>query len=171
MASRRLHLVVDPDLGPALWVREQTRPGRSRASEDLAGLREQAPAPLAHALSAAPAQLRHRVRLFGPGSGSARRVPALPLPGSELTELTEAVSELLRARFGEGTLEQVAQLVADGAGARLTTDPAHEGEELAAMPDRSEEHTSELQSRGHLVCRLLLEKKNNDAETMIREEI
>src|SRR2546429_3347133 len=28
---------------------------------------------------------------------------------------------------------------------------------------RSEEHTSELQSRLHLVCRLLLEKKNNDA--------
>src|SRR5439155_25737353 len=27
---------------------------------------------------------------------------------------------------------------------------------------RSEEHTSELQSRGHLVCRLLLEKKNID---------
>src|SRR5439155_19053114 len=26
-------------------------------------------------------------------------------------------------------------------------------------PKRSEEHTSELQSRGHLVCRLLLEKK------------
>src|SRR5690625_6819003 len=32
---------------------------------------------------------------------------------------------------------------------------------------RSEEHTSELQSRGHLVCRLLLEKKtsNKIAET------
>src|SRR5690625_4291292 len=27
------------------------------------------------------------------------------------------------------------------------------------VPWRSEEHTSELQSRGHLVCRLLLEKK------------
>src|SRR5690625_5826649 len=27
------------------------------------------------------------------------------------------------------------------------------------LPTRSEEHTSELQSRGHLVCRLLLEKK------------
>src|SRR5690625_2599086 len=27
---------------------------------------------------------------------------------------------------------------------------------------RSEEHTSELQSRGHLVCRLLLEKKNTE---------
>src|SRR5690625_6693129 len=26
---------------------------------------------------------------------------------------------------------------------------------------RSEEHTSELQSRGHLVCRLLLERKKN----------
>src|SRR5690625_6729654 len=30
---------------------------------------------------------------------------------------------------------------------------------LSAMGQRSEEHTSELQSRGHLVCRLLLEKK------------
>src|SRR5690625_6830364 len=29
---------------------------------------------------------------------------------------------------------------------------------------RSEEHTSELQSRGHLVCRLLLEKKKNSTE-------
>src|SRR5437660_6192426 len=28
-----------------------------------------------------------------------------------------------------------------------------------ALAARSEEHTSELQSRGHLVCRLLLEKK------------
>src|SRR5690625_7950560 len=31
--------------------------------------------------------------------------------------------------------------------------------DLGAVPGRSEEHTSELQSRGHLVCRLLLEKK------------
>src|SRR5690625_6526347 len=30
---------------------------------------------------------------------------------------------------------------------------------------RSEEHTSELQSRGHLVCRLLLEKKKERAVT------
>src|SRR5439155_25387149 len=36
--------------------------------------------------------------------------------------------------------------------------------EADAGPDhasRSEEHTSELQSRGHLVCRLLLEKKTS----------
>src|SRR2546422_8155307 len=31
-------------------------------------------------------------------------------------------------------------------------------------PQRSEEHTSELQSRLHLVCRLLLEKKKIEAE-------
>src|SRR2546429_5307769 len=31
----------------------------------------------------------------------------------------------------------------------------------AVVASRSEEHTSELQSRLHLVCRLLLEKKNN----------
>src|SRR5437870_9165240 len=29
---------------------------------------------------------------------------------------------------------------------------------------RSEEHTSELQSRGHLVCRLLLEKKKQNSQ-------
>src|SRR5690625_6628131 len=32
-----------------------------------------------------------------------------------------------------------------------------------ARDARSEEHTSELQSRGHLVCRLLLEKKKQKA--------
>src|SRR2546429_7220559 len=31
-------------------------------------------------------------------------------------------------------------------------------------PERSEEHTSELQSRLHLVCRLLLEKKKQNNE-------
>src|SRR5437660_6098808 len=31
--------------------------------------------------------------------------------------------------------------------------------------ERSEEHTSELQSRGHLVCRLLLEKKKTTCRT------
>src|SRR5437870_6629998 len=38
---------------------------------------------------------------------------------------------------------------------------AHPFRSLVLLPlyPRSEEHTSELQSRGHLVCRLLLEKK------------
>src|SRR5439155_18413604 len=35
----------------------------------------------------------------------------------------------------------------------------HEADVLERAFARSEEHTSELQSRGHLVCRLLLEKK------------
>src|SRR5688572_28059281 len=34
---------------------------------------------------------------------------------------------------------------------------------LPVLPDRSEEHTSELQSQSKLVCRLLLEKKKNNA--------
>src|SRR5258707_1381120 len=38
------------------------------------------------------------------------------------------------------------------------TSPAHAS---AAQLERSEEHTSELQSRQYLVCRLLLEKKKN----------
>src|SRR5690625_2247437 len=35
-------------------------------------------------------------------------------------------------------------------------------------PGQSEEHTSELQSRGHLVCRLLLVKKNKTSVITIR---
>src|SRR6266498_887771 len=41
------------------------------------------------------------------------------------------------------------------AGRRRRPQPAH-------RPRRSEEHTSELQSRPHLVCRLLLEKKKQN---------
>src|SRR5947199_1061254 len=36
---------------------------------------------------------------------------------------------------------------------------------------RSEEHTSELQSLRHLVCRLLLEKKNNITITTTKAEL
>src|SRR2546422_5139487 len=36
----------------------------------------------------------------------------------------------------------------------------------ALLRDRSEEHTSELQSRLHLVCRLLLEKKKKHTTTL-----
>src|SRR3712207_8486735 len=40
---------------------------------------------------------------------------------------------------------------------------SHEGGVLEdPWNERSEEHTSELQSRQYLVCRLLLEKKNKD---------
>src|SRR2546422_4503558 len=35
-----------------------------------------------------------------------------------------------------------------------------------SAPPRSEEHTSELQSRLHLVCRLLLEKKKNASQLL-----
>src|SRR5438552_12429819 len=44
-----------------------------------------------------------------------------------------------------------------GAGVKNRTDSPH-----APSPRRSEEHTSELQSPDHLVCRLLLEKKKKN---------
>src|SRR6266498_4703251 len=47
----------------------------------------------------------------------------------------------------------------------ISTLVAHEPPLMELLPDaerwRSEEHTSELQSRPHLVCRLLLEKKKS----------
>src|SRR5439155_23691433 len=53
---------------------------------------------------------------------------------------------------------------------KLIVDPDAEHASGVRIHDelRSEEHTSELQSRGHLVCRLLLEKKNKQLRVHIR---
>ncbi|MGP9745322.1 DEAD/DEAH box helicase [Brachybacterium sp. AOP29-B2-41] len=126
MPVRRLHLVVDDDLGPALWVREQTGPGRSRALEDLSALRSDAPPVIAEALADAPDLLRHRVRI--PGRDGDRRVPALALDGAALTALVGGASTLLEERFGEDFTDHLASLISDGAAARLA-------DELIAMPD------------------------------------
>src|SRR5258708_7998448 len=57
----------------------------------------------------------------------------------------------------EGTF--VRERLVDIAAHRLGIDPV-ELRQCAAISTRSEEHTSELQSPDHLVCRLLLAKKN-----------
>src|SRR3712207_9051017 len=64
------------------------------------------------------------------------------------------ISELHGGRYGsdDRPLDRLAQLVYWRT--RRATG-------RAGRPARSEEHTSELQSRQYLVCRLLLEKKKN----------
>src|SRR3712207_9399641 len=57
-------------------------------------------------------------------------------------------------RTRDGVEVKVLANVQDGAGAR------------AAAAARSEEHTSELQSRQYLVCRLLLEKKTKNSNSV-----
>src|SRR4051794_41248949 len=51
--------------------------------------------------------------------------------------------------------------------------PQHQSDRLGAPPEpiRSEEHTSELQSPVHLVCRLLLEKKKKKKRTQLTPNI
>src|SRR2546428_4206444 len=63
---------------------------------------------------------------------------------------------------------------ADQAGdPRVRAHPARRGERVSAkqfkycFEDRSEEHTSELQSRSDLVCRLLLEKKKKSPASIV----
>src|SRR2546421_9452342 len=51
------------------------------------------------------------------------------------------------------------------AGPGGTPRPAGRDRGRAGAQGRSEEHTSELQSRSDLVCRLLLEKKTNEEST------
>src|SRR3712207_7070627 len=54
---------------------------------------------------------------------------------------------------------------ADEDGVELKDVSAAKVEAQRVLPERSEEHTSELQSRQYLVCRLLLEKKKQNHYT------
>src|SRR5207249_12069711 len=60
-----------------------------------------------------------------------------------------------------GELADAARAVTDVAGITLRRGDALHAAVVHADVTRSEEHTSELQSRFDLVCRLLLEKKKN----------
>src|SRR5690625_894444 len=92
--------------------------------------------------------------------------PVRPGPGSVLggcgvvVAVDEADGVDAVALVGGGgealALEDVAQVRAAAGAAHLDATHSQRG-----VLERSEEHTSELQSRGHLVCRLLLEKKNH----------
>src|SRR5207253_9644928 len=76
---------------------------------------------------------------------------ALPISREQVTSLFE---DERRAELE--TLAAWAARSSDGSLADLPDEPSGE-----VWDARSEEHTSELQSRGHLVCRLLLEKKKD----------
>src|SRR3712207_7302454 len=73
--------------------------------------------------------------------------------GRELHARAQRLVEHLLAELGRHVAEVRAPLEGH-------LHPAAEGG--AHREQRSEEHTSELQSRQYLVCRLLLEKKKND---------
>src|SRR2546422_6420400 len=86
--------------------------------------------------------------------------PPLAATDKLLRTITRTTS--LPCSGGLATTRLVAKVASDQAKPRgLVWVPAGcEQRFLAPLPVRSEEHTSELQSRLHLVCRLLLEKKN-----------
>src|SRR5690606_40735359 len=64
-------------------------------------------------------------------------------------------------------LEQSLELLRRAAAEQQMNALANQAQELARSSARSEEHTSELQSRENLVCRLLLEKKKHDTKLSV----
>src|SRR5690606_41390434 len=94
--------------------------------------------------------------------------PSTPFPYTTLFRSHEARPVLLqpvaRRRPREGTLPahdaRRVQEEEPEMGDRPRPRRAREAGERELGVERSEEHTSELQSRENLVCRLLLEKKN-----------
>src|SRR3712207_7310727 len=79
----------------------------------------------------------------------------------DLAEFNRAELMVAPALQTEGKHLQSAQGIGMGARGASTPAPPDANGGNGAEPDgeRSEEHTSELQSRQYLVCRLLLEKK------------
>src|SRR5438034_7978872 len=76
---------------------------------------------------------------------------------------------LFRSRQQRGRILQPAR-DDDAAGAREYGEEQAFGQQLLDETSaRSEEHTSELQSHSDLVCRLLLEKKNNKQKDRLQE--
>src|SRR5258708_17328983 len=64
--------------------------------------------------------------------------------------------------FPYTTLFRSAKLSAGSGGSSILSSHPPSEQRAQRMQDRSEEHTSELQSPDHLVCRLLLEKKKTE---------
>src|SRR2546422_4869297 len=79
-------------------------------------------------------------------------------PRSTLFPYTTLFRSLLSRECLESLDERLERL--------LSTQPASIGSARLDLFGRSEEHTSELQSRLHLVCRLLLEKKKYQQPTL-----
>src|SRR3712207_8366127 len=75
-----------------------------------------------------------------------------PLVDRPLAEVADADPVLAAVLDREGDPRGQRDVAAD--------DGVAAEEALLGVEERSEEHTSELQSRQYLVCRLLLEKKN-----------
>src|SRR3712207_8207227 len=75
--------------------------------------------------------------------------------GGSILDLFADDAQVMFPKWGLATgKEQIGQLFTDV------------GSTLVSIQHRSEEHTSELQSRQYLVCRLLLEKKKNNATSL-----
>src|SRR5258707_9922295 len=72
---------------------------------------------------------------------------------------------------GQHPLEVPTKYAADlRIGVLAPDQPFGEVEHPLRMVERSEEHTSELQSRQYLVCRLLLEKKKTKSRTILQNQ-
>src|SRR5438309_8831016 len=86
-------------------------------------------------------------------------------PTSTLFPYTTLFRSLARREFGLSSQQLRAAQVQRGRGRRSDRHVEQPFRFLHEDVERSEEHTSELQSQFHLVCRLLLEKKKNTRST------
>src|SRR3712207_7324506 len=88
-------------------------------------------------------------------------------PRSTLFPYTTLFRSAVDAEKGEFLLEVIRHVLRTVIVAQGQTAGDRLGEPAKMLPHRSEEHTSELQSRQYLVCRLLLEKKTSSCDPIL----
>src|SRR5262249_58571601 len=81
---------------------------------------------------------------------------SLPMPASQSADKIPVT--VLTGYLGAGKTTLLNRILSEPHGKKFAV----------IVNERSEEHTSELQSLTNLVCRLLLEKKNNSEHTSVR---
>src|SRR5690625_6905063 len=93
---------------------------------------------------------------------SARSVLASVGIEAEVPTALPALDDHRAELFGYVIREGVTNIVRHSGAHTATVTVTEDRVRISDDGERSEEHTSELQSRGHLVCRLLLDKKQKN---------
>src|SRR6267154_2013390 len=104
-----------------------------------------------------------RIRAVAPSTSSGR--------GTTRCSIGSGISDITRSAAASRSFKSICNGAggASGGGASYPR-PNRSARASAAWPSRSEEHTSELQSPVHLVCRLQLEKKKKKKNVSMYEK-
>src|SRR3989454_271029 len=176
IASTHSYLLFFTTSGKVFWlkVHEIPQAGRTARGRSITNVLSLKPEEKLSAFLPVREFQEGRYVLFATRRGLVKKTDlmqyASPRPSGIIAIALEEGDEVIGVRLTDGSREAILS-TRDGQAIRFKEDEARpmgrdtygvRGMKLDAGDERSEEHTSELQSPCNLVCRLLLEKKKNN---------